>query len=677
VPTAQFGGEFIDGLLAPRAMTIVGASPNGYLTEHLLRNVANHTCRFRGDVNLVNPGYRRLFGRVCVPSVAQLTGEIGVLYLLVSLKDCMAVLDALPSRPQGVVVFAEASPPGAPVRYEDDIAAWGREHGVPALGPQSNGLLATTTNCLGFVVPIVEDIAAGNVALLAQSGGILGGMVKYFGQHHVGMYAALEYGTGCMLSMETLGRWLLERDQVRVVAVYADGVGSVSEFAAMLRRADELGKTVVFMIGGSSDAGRRAAASHSGMATTPRAVLRGLARQFHAVAVDTLDEVVWSVEALTAVGYRRHPGRGVALFSDSGGGTVVMADALAAAGITLAEPLPGTKERLGITPGTSANPMDFGSASMGQNAAINDATATLAVDEQYGICAYASILGIPRHEQSVHLGQLADFAATVTAAGKLAFIASTLPFRPNGTLIDDAVVGLGSVESAAKLRALGVLGDPTAHRPAERPPAEATEDAVPTLPPVTGADAVAELAELPLTWPVTLICAAATDVTDTLAVPFPVVAKSEAGLPHRAKVGGVLHGIADARVLRSAVAYLVDRFGGPVSVSETVPHDEAYFVGAYRDGDVLALLFGPGGSAAEQHAEVRVAPATTEALREAAEPHAGAHAEQLALVLLALQEWMLARPDVESVDLNPLVVRSSDEDACLVALDAKIQRSAP
>ena len=84
---------------------------------------------------------------------------------------------------------------------------------MPVLGPQSNGLLATATNCLGFVVPIVEDITAGNVALLSQSGGILGGMVKYFGQHRVGLYTALEYGTACMLSMETLGQWLLERDE--------------------------------------------------------------------------------------------------------------------------------------------------------------------------------------------------------------------------------------------------------------------------------------------------------------------------------------------------------------------------------------------------------------------------------------------------------------------------------
>jgi succinyl-CoA synthetase alpha subunit len=659
--------ERLDALLDPGAVTIVGASPNGFLTEHLLRNFANHSCRFRGDVHFVNPGYRRLFGRPCVPTVADIEGELGVVYLLLGLKDCMPVLEALPSRPRAVVVFAEGSPPGAVERHEDDIARWGDENGVPILGPQSNGLVSVNAGLLGLLVPVVERLRPGGVALLAQSGGVLGGMVKQLSQRGVGLHSALEYGTACQLPMEQLGSRLLERDDVRLIGVYADGVGSTTGFAAMLRRARELGKLVVFMIGGRSDAGRRAAASHSGMAATPRAVLTGLADQYGALSVGTLDELVWSIEAVAAVGFARHRGPGVALFSDSGGGNVAMADALELAGVPLREPSAATKAELRVPADEQCNPVDFGSASMGHADAVNDITATMAADRDYGICAYASILGIPRNEQSVHLGHIDDFAHEVAAAGKVPFVAGILPFLPDDTVIGTAVVGMGSIESAAKLRALTMLADDS---PPPATVADSTTDGGAVAVPETGGRARAALADLGLSWPAAVEVGAAVDLPAELPMAFPVIVKSEAGLPHRQKLGGVLHGVADAETLRHAVEFLVRRFGGPVSIARMVRHETEYFVGAYRvDGDVV-LLFGPGGGSAEQTAAVRVAPLDGPDLARWTR-RAGAQAAAFADLLARVQDWMLAHEDVVSLDLNPVTVDAGR----LVALDAKIERA--
>jgi acyl-CoA synthetase (NDP forming) len=674
-PSARPSGAMLDGLLAPRAVTVVGASPNGYLTEHLLRNFANLSCRYRGPINFVNPSYRRLFGYECVPDVSAISGEIGVLYLLVAPDACLPVLESLPALPQCVVVFAEGSQPGAGARYEDEIARWGWEHSVPILGPQSNGLVIPSADFLGLVVPIVEDLRSGSVALLSQSGGILGGMVKYLSQRMVGIHSALEFGTGCMLSMEQLGHALLERDDVHVVAMYADGVASMTDFAAMLARAEQLRKIVIFMIGGSSDAGGRAAASHSGMATTPRAILSGLASQFGALQVATLDELVWSVEAIDAAGARRFSGDRVALFSDSGGADVVMADAISAVGLELVEPRPETKRALGVPETEPVNPVDFGSQSMGHSASVNHVIATVGADEQFGISAFASILGIPRNEQSVHLGQLADFAAEIAGLGKIPFIASLFPFLPTETAIQSAVIGMGSIESAVKLRALSALGDPISALVTDGPAATGAEgvealEGVGSPAPVTGSDAEAALASLPLAWPASRMLDSIAELDSAAELPrYPLVVKSEAGLAHRAKLGGVLHGIEDRETLASAVAYLVRRFNGPVSVTETVPHTDEFFVGTYRTGAMVTLLFGPGGGQAEERAEVRVSPVSDAQFDRMVRPHAGLDAPKYVGLLRELERWMLDHPEVESVDLNPIILSNGE----LTALDAKIQ----
>ena len=673
MPTADLD-VLLASLLEARAVTVVGASPNGYLTEHLLRNLRNPSCRFGGTVHFVNPGYRRLFGFPCVPSVADVEGEIGVLYLLVGLGDSMAVLGALPSLPTAVVLFAEGTHAGGETRPEERIAEWGEANGVPVLGPQSNGLAVTAAGLLGLVVPVVEDLRPGAVALLSQSGGILGGMVKNLSQRGVGIHSALETGTSCMLSMERLALALLRRDEVRLVAMYADSIGSLTDFAETLAYAEEAEKSVVFMIGGSSDAGGRAAASHSGMAATPRAVLAGLAAQYGALQVPTLDELVWSVEAIDAVGHRRFDGGRLALFSDSGGANVAMADAMALAGVSLGEPDDAIKRALGVPEGELVNPIDFGSRSMGQAESVNKVIAAVADDEHLGLFAFASILGLPRDEQSTHLGQIIDFADEIERKGKIAVVASLFPFLPTAQRAGSAVIGLGSIESAAKIRALASLARPDGPRP-PAPPAR-TAAAVPTGDApvaVTGADAEAALAELPLAWPRSVTVASADALAAAELPPFPLVVKSEAGLLHRAKAGGVLLGIEDDRVLASGVRFLAERFRGPVSISETVPHEAALFVGAFRTAGLLTILFGPGGGGAEETAAVRVAPLDERHLARLTREHAGEEGEAFARLLAAVQDWMAAHPDVESLDLNPVV----PSEGRLVALDAKIQYGTP
>jgi acyl-CoA synthetase (NDP forming) len=659
-------------LIAPPAVTIVGASPNGHLTEHLLRNLSNRSCRFGGPVHLVNPNYSRLFNRQCVASVDRIGGEPGLVYLHVPAEACLPALEALRVRPHGVVLFPDAS--HGPGGYEEKIAAWGREHRVGVLGPQSNGLVSLPGLVHGLLIPVAESLTAGPVAMLGQSGGVLGGMVKYLAQRRIGIYAALEYGTACMLSAEQLARWLLDAPEVRLLALYADGLASIDAFAEVLKIAQHADKAVVFMVAGSSEAARRAVASHSGMAATPRRILEGVAQQFGAILARTLDELVWSIEALDAVGYERPSGRQVAVFSDSGGGGIAMADALATQDIPLLTPSQAARELIGGRFGSVLNPFDFGSASMGHVREQAADVRAVASDPRYGVFAFASTIGTAAKEQSVHVTQLDEFTATVDKIGKMPFVASPFPFdrdavAPQGR---HAVLGLGSTESAVKMRALATWGTPGIEvepiAPDATVPAGAAADQVPVT---TGREARSMLHRIPVSWPSETWISDEADL-DAASFSFPVVVKTEAGLAHRAVAGGVLVGIDNAGDLRNAVVYMLRRFAGPVSVAEQVAHTREYFLGAHREGALTVLLLGAGGAEAES-AAARVVPLTPDQARDFAERADPSCAASLATLVLALQEWLLSELWVEAVDLNPIVPRGD----ALVALDAKIHGRPP
>jgi acetate---CoA ligase (ADP-forming) len=658
-------------LIAPSAVTIVGASPNGHLTEHLLGNLSNRSCRFAGPVHLVNPNYSRLFERECVASVDRIKGDPGLVYLHVRPEACLAALEGLRERPDGVVLFPDAS--HRPGGYEEQIADWGREHGVGVLGPQSNGLVSLPGGVHGLLIPVAETLNAGPVAVLGQSGGVLGGTVKYLAQKGIGMYAALEYGTACMLSAEQLAHWLLDVSQVRLLALYADGLASIEAFAEVLKVAQERDKAVVFMIAGSTEAARLAAASHSGMAATPRRILEGIAQQYGAILARTLDELVWAIEALDSIGYERPSGRHVAVFSDSGGGGIAMAEALALQNVSLAAPSSASRELIGGRFGSVLNPFDFGSASMGHVREQAADVKSVASDPRYGVFAFASPIGMASKERSVHVTQLDEFTATVERMGKVPFVASTFPFiddedAPQGR---HAVLGLGSTESAVKIRALAAWAKSVPEVDVQPVPSPPSAEAPESGPVVAGRLARTLLAALPIEWPAEAWITSIEDL-DQAAITFPAVVKTDAGLAHRAVAGGVLLGIENQSDLRNAVTYMIGRFGSPVSVAEQVGHDREYFLGAFRQGTLSVILLGAGGTQAES-AAARLAPLTPAQARDLAERTDATCAVELASLVLVLQRWLFERPWVEAVDLNPIVRRGDD----LVALDAKIHGRPP
>lgn len=661
-------------LLAPPAITVVGASPNGQVTHHLLRNLENRSCAFPGTVNLVNPRYSRIFDRPCVGSVSDLTGRPGLVYLLVPAAACLPSLEQLAEAPDGVVLYPEAS--GSADGYEVDVTAWGRANGVPILGPQSTGVVSVGARLLGLLAPVVEEIGAGGVAVLSQSGGVLAGIVKYLAQELVGVHSGIAFGTAAMLSFEELGRFLLGQPEVRVLAVYADGISSPETLATLLCCAEEANKPAVVMIGGATDAGRRAVASHSGAAATPRRVIEGIGLQHNAVMAGSLDDLVWSIAALDGISYRQLAGREVALFTDSGGGGIAVADALGSKNVRLVDPLPATQSLVGPISGTSWNPFDFGSRSLGEISDQAVYVERLGADPQFGVCAYASTQGIPIAEQSVQIRQIDQFVDVVHRIGKIPFVASPIPFarRPEDlSLARRAILGRGSAETAVKLRAIATWTDAADTVTDEPAPSRgpASSWSTPPIPegesPLTGEKARLILYQIPVGWP-SEVCVSSLAELDALGnVAFPVVVKSEANLAHRAVVGGVLPGIRNPRDLRNATAFLLERFARPVSISEQVVHDEEFFAGALREATTIMLLFGRGGGLAES-AEVHLVPMTRLQAVRLAKRHAPDLVPAFTDLLLALQDCVLQRPWIEAVDMNPIVSAGGR----LCALDAKV-----
>ncbi len=202
------------------------------------------------------------------------------------------------------------------------------------------GIRVIGPNCMGIYVP-EERISftgepptePGSVFLLSQSGVNAADTIFRLGAVGLRFSKVVSYGNGADLTAHDFLDYAAADPQTEVVAAYIEGVSDGPAFARALRRCARLKPTVILK-GGLTEAGARAANSHTGSLAGSLQVFEALCRQAGALRVESMVELRDVLLALTTSA-RRVRGPGVGVLSSGGGFAVLSSDAIAQAGLDL------------------------------------------------------------------------------------------------------------------------------------------------------------------------------------------------------------------------------------------------------------------------------------------------------------------------------------------------------
>ena len=588
-------------------------------------------------------------------------------------------LDELPAAPELVVV--SVPPAGFDAAVDDALAAGARAivgitSGVEtaaAARVRAAGAVLLGPNCLGVFDAAAElqlapwiDFPTGEIGLVAQSGNLaleLGLLARRDG---VGFSRFASLGNQADLDATDLLASFAAHEGTRLVALYVEDFRDGRAFA---RAAQEAGKPVVLIAGGTNEAGARAARSHTGALVSDLAAVDAACRAAGIVRVATPQQLIDAAKALLRG--RRARGRRLAVFGDGGGHGVVAADVAAKAGLSLPVLTEGTRAALAAElPGaaTTTNPVDFAG---GED--------DLARFERVGRMLLASgevdALLLTGYFGGYGNGEVDVAAALAGAAAEhdRTLVVHTL-FPESDSVGALGVPAYPEVERAA--HALGVLAADTRGAPVPELPEPGP------IPPVDDYFAVRSLvAAAGVAFPEARRVTSAEEAVRAAAeLGYPVVLKSLA-FEHKSDGGGVVLGIADETALGRAY----DAVGGSCSVERFERGDDGFelIVGVKRDARFgPVLLVGAGGVYAEllRDTAVALAPVETaqaeELLRSlaCAPILAGARGRPpldvaaAARAASALSHLAAATPAIAEIELNPLLVTPHGA----VALDARI-----
>ncbi len=654
-------------LLQPRTIAVVGASTTpGKLGYELL--LALRECPV--PVFAINPRADNDFSVPSFTSLGAVNRPIDLALLAVPAAATLAaVTDAASAGVRALVLFgggfAEAGEQGLALQHE--VIEICRANEMRLLGPNTSGFARPADHLYASFVPMVRELKAGPLAIVAQSGGVNLTLAFMAQQARMGISLAVGLGNAAQLEAADMIDFLAADEATRAIVLHLEGVRDGRRLFDAIAAAVPRKPVVVLAAGRESSS--EFAVSHTGNLMGRQDVVKAACRQAGAVVVNDSEGLITAAGALIRCRARIKDRPGVALVSGQAGPALLISDALHDAGVNTPRLGDATRQQIRelLPLGTFCeNPVDTGRPDQnfgeimrltGSDSAI-DIVAAYALHEPGALDPVAAI----EHCQSE-----IDKPVVFGTMGPMSMLAGTIA-RLEARGVPVCLSPEATARAIVALQA-DAIGRHRLHRPTAGQP-DGSGSAAFELPDGEFA-AKAMLRSIGIAAPRGALCATRNEAHEQLrSFSTPVAVKTRAaGVVHKTEQGGVVLGVRDAAGLDAALDQLDRIQPGAYLLEEMAPPGVDLIVGAFRDpafGPVL--IVGLGGTAAEALRDVamRLAPIDeADALEMLAELQGQALLDgwrgqpavsrvQVAKALTALGGLMLAHEAIREMDINPL-----------------------
>jgi acetyl coenzyme A synthetase (ADP forming)-like protein len=356
-----FTATSLQPLFHPRSVAVVGASRDpdsvGYrILDALVSN------RFAGPVYPINPNARHVASIRAYPSVTEVGEEIDLAVIAVPASLVAEVVEECADvGVRGLIVisagFAETGEEGR--RRQQDLCDRIRDHGMRMIGPNCLGLIHTDPEIRLDASFAPRMPPRGTVALCSQSGALGIAIIALAERLGLGLSSFVSVGNKADVSSNDLLEYWEEDPDTHVVLLYLESFGNPRRFARIARRVSR-STPVVAVKSGRTEAGGRAASSHTAALTAADTTVSALFRQTGVIRADSLQEMFGVARAFTS--QPLPPGRRVAVVTNAGGPGILCVDAAQGAGMEVEALSEETQRRLGgMLPeeASTRNPVDM------------------------------------------------------------------------------------------------------------------------------------------------------------------------------------------------------------------------------------------------------------------------------------------------------------------------------
>jgi acetate---CoA ligase (ADP-forming) len=325
-------------LFNPKSVAIVGSSgdatktagrPVAYLQKH----------GYSGVIYPVNPKIGQIGSLACYPSISAIPEVPEIAIVLLGAERAHIAVKELAERGTAAAIvlasgYSETGEEGVVKQLQLSEAAGT----MRILGPNTIGIVNLSDGIVLSASGALEmdRLGVGNIGVVSQSGGILGSLLSRAAARGIGLSKLISTSNEMDLGLADFIDALVEDEHTDVIALYIEAVRHPEQFRAAALRAAKAGKSIVAFKIGRSEAGAKAAVSHTGAMAGSDQMYDAFFRQLGIVRAQTFGNLI---DIATALATRRVlRGNRVAILTSTGGAGTLVSDSLGVSGFLTPPP---------------------------------------------------------------------------------------------------------------------------------------------------------------------------------------------------------------------------------------------------------------------------------------------------------------------------------------------------
>ncbi|MDX2500352.1 MAG: acetate--CoA ligase family protein [Deltaproteobacteria bacterium] len=324
----------LEKILNAESVAIIGASKNetkrGYQTIKTLLDE-----KYEGKIYPVNPNEKSILGVKCYKKVSDIKRRVDVALVATPAASLPAVLeDCGKNGVKGAVVlaggFGETGIDGR--QLEKKMVAVAKKHKIRLIGPNTSGMLNLhdRLNLVGL-----KNAPKGDIALLTQSGNMALTLIteaKIKSRKGFSYYVGV--GNEADIKFHEYLEFFLQDPKTKAVLMYVEGLRNGREFVQQAQKT-ALEKPIILLKSGRSTTGKRSAGSHTGALAGISEVARGAFQRAGIIVIDNSDMLFPAAETLASLPPIKN--NKIAILADGGGHATIAADLLTDSGVEIPE----------------------------------------------------------------------------------------------------------------------------------------------------------------------------------------------------------------------------------------------------------------------------------------------------------------------------------------------------
>jgi acetyltransferase len=349
----------LDKVFNPGTVAVIGASDRaGGVGNALMKNLISNS--FQGIIYPVNPARESVQGIKAYPKIGDIPDKIDLAIIATPAATVPGLVEECgQAGVSGIIIisagFDEVGGKGK--EMTESILETAKQYGMRIIGP----------NCLGFIRPSINLNASfankmalpGHIAFISQSGALCTAILDWSVKNNVGFSHFVSIGSAADITYHDLIDYYGEDPDTDSILVYMESLKEARKFMSAAR-AFSRHKPIVVLKVGRTEAGSKAAKSHTGSMTGNDAVYDAAFERAGIIRVDGALELFHVAKALAM--QKRPADNRVAVLTNAGGPGVIASDFLSMRGGRLAELSRQTISKLKkVLPpsASSANPVDI------------------------------------------------------------------------------------------------------------------------------------------------------------------------------------------------------------------------------------------------------------------------------------------------------------------------------